>query len=108
MFETKVMVAPNSPTDLANPSTAPAITPGKQRGRVMDAKDLSGAAHSMRAAPSSRAYTDCIDSRIPRKTRGRDMVPAEPAAAVQRNTTVIQKQFDNKHPTEPEGPNTND
>ena len=38
MFETKVMVAPNSPSALANASTAPATMPGHASGRVIAAE----------------------------------------------------------------------
>lgn len=34
MLETKVMVAPNSPNERANPSTAPAKMPGRLKGKV--------------------------------------------------------------------------
>src|SRR3981081_957316 len=35
MLDTKVMVAPNSPSALAKHSTMPAITPGSASGKVM-------------------------------------------------------------------------
>src|SRR3546814_13192327 len=106
MFETKVMVAPNSPTDLANPSTAPAITPGKLRGRVMVAKVLSGDTPRVRAAPSSRASTSSIASRIARTTRGRAMMPAPNAAPVRPNMTEMPNQYSSQPPTGTLSPNS--
>jgi hypothetical protein len=57
MFDTKVIVAPNSPIALAKARIAPAITPGRQSGRVMVANTQSGLAPSVPAALSSRVST---------------------------------------------------
>src|SRR5712671_2034577 len=64
MFDTKVMVAPNSPIALAKPSTMPASTPGSASGRVTVANTCHGAAPSVPAACSSRRSIASIDRRV--------------------------------------------
>src|SRR3989442_870435 len=58
MFDTKVMVAPNSPIALAKPSTMPASTPGSASGKVMVKNTRQG------AAPSVAAVAARSESRI--------------------------------------------
>src|SRR3979411_1972617 len=54
MFDTKVMVAPNSPIALAKPSTMPASTPGSASGSVTVANNRQGAAPSGLASCASQ------------------------------------------------------
>ena len=44
ILDTKVMVAPNSPKERANPNTKPANTPGRERGNVIVKKTRQGEA----------------------------------------------------------------
>src|SRR3954471_9919568 len=57
MFETKVMVAPNSPIALAKARITPAMMPGKIRGKVTIRNTSGGLAPSVPAASSSLAST---------------------------------------------------
>ena len=63
------MVAPNSPIALAKHRMAPAITPGRQSGRVMVANTQNGLAPSVPAADSSRTSTASIDRRMARTSK---------------------------------------
>ena len=63
------MVAPNSPIALAKHRMAPAITPGRQSGRVMVANTQNGLAPSVPAADSRRASTASIERRMARTSK---------------------------------------
>ena len=89
MAETKVMVAPNSPSALAKPSTAPATSPGHASGRVMVKKRRHGDAPRVAAASSSLRSTFSMERRMVRTIRGKPMIPAASAAPVQRNANSI-------------------
>ena len=60
MFETKVMVAPNSPIALAKPSTMPASTPGNASGSVT----FSSAEESLLLEVSEGTPLVCIRCRM--------------------------------------------
>src|SRR3546814_10507679 len=87
-FETKVIVAPNSPIERAKPSTSPASTPGTLSGNVTLQNTRAGRAPRVRAALSSRTSTATIDSRLARPISGSAITPAAIAAQVQRTNTV--------------------
>src|SRR3979411_1670711 len=76
IFDTKVMVEPNSPIALAKPSTMPASTPGSASGKVMVANTRQGAAPSVAAGCSSRLSTASIETPIRRPQNGNDHPPA--------------------------------
>jgi hypothetical protein len=104
MFETKVIVAPNSPIERAKPSTSPASTPGKVSGRVTVKKVRQGPAPSVRAAPSSRRSTASIDNRIARTISGSAITAAASAAPVQRNMKVTPSVSAKNRPAGPLAP----
>ena len=91
MFDTKVMVAPNSPSARANASTAPAITPGMASGSVMLRNAQNRLAPSVAAASSSLLSIASNDSRIARTISGNAMMPQESTAPVQRNDSTMPK-----------------
>src|SRR3546814_10564887 len=64
LAETKVIVAPNSPSALANASTVPATMPGHASGNVTLRNTRHGVAPSVAAACSRRRSADSIDNRI--------------------------------------------
>ena len=105
MFDTKVIVAPNSPSERAKPSTAPASTPGSDSGKVIAAKVRHGPAPSVRAAASNRWSTASIDSRIARTISGKAMTALASAAPVQRNIKVTPSVRSSSAPTGPVAPN---
>jgi len=80
MFDTKVMVAPNSPSERAKPSTSEAQIPGRDKGTVMLVNVFQGPAPNVRAAPSRRRSTASIDSRIARTISGSAITAAAIAA----------------------------
>ena len=86
MFETKVIVAPNSPIERAKPSTSAGQHAG-QAQRQRDRREACATARrpSVRAAPSSRRSTASIDRRIARTISGSAITAAASAAPVQRN-----------------------
>src|SRR5712672_3416418 len=84
MLETKVMVAPNSPSALANASTMPAMTPGKASGKVTVRNAHRPLAPRVAAASSSRRSIASNDSRIARTRSGNAITPQASAAPVQR------------------------
>ena len=104
MFETKVMVAPNSPIALAKPSTMPASTPGSANGSVTVANTCHGAAPSVLDACSSRRSIASIDSRIGRTSSGNDITPQASAAPVQRNANTMPRWSASQAPTRPRLP----
>src|SRR6185503_798351 len=85
MFETNVIVAPNSPSALAKPMMSPASSPGNASGSVTVRNTQNGLAPSVPADSSIRRSTFSMPSRIARTTSGNDMTPAASAAPVQRN-----------------------
>src|ERR1051325_10092205 len=68
MFETKVIVAPNSPSARAKDRIMPARMPGRISGSVIVAKIHSAFAPSVPAASSRRRSTASSDRRIERGT----------------------------------------
>ena len=105
MFETKVMVAPNSPSARAKPSTVAAMMPGSASGSVTLENASQRDAPSVRAATSSRRSTASIDSRIAPTISGSAMMAAAIAAPVQRNMTLTPNQLSSQLPTGPCRPN---
>ena len=99
ILETKVMVAPNSPSARAKASMVPAMMPGSASGSVMVAKLQNGLAPSVAAASSSRRSIASIDSRMARTISGNAMTPQEIAAPVQRNENTMPKWSARKAPT---------
>ena len=89
MFETNVMVAPNSPSALAKHSTMPAMMPGSASGSVTVANTRKRLAPSVQAASSSLASTASIESRIARTSSGNPITPQASAAPVQRNENTM-------------------
>src|SRR5579872_6472658 len=71
MFETKVIVAPNSPSERAKARIMPATMPGRIRGNVMVANTQTGLAPKVPAAASRRRSTASTESRIARTGQGR-------------------------------------
>ena len=104
MFDTKVMVAPNSPIALAKARTAPAITPGRIRGRVTVAQTHGPEAPSVPAACSSRGSTASTDSRIARTISGKAMMAAASTAPVQRKANTMPNHWSSHWPTQPRRP----
>ena len=104
MFETKVIVAPNSPIALAKPRIAPAITPGRISGRVTVSHTHGRAAPSEPAACSSRGSTASIDSRMARTISGNAMIAAASAAPVQRKAKTIPNHWSRWLPIHPRRP----
>jgi len=91
MFDTKVMVAPNSPMALAKHRIMPARMPGTMSGKVTVANTQAGLAPSVPAACSRRASTASIDSLIARTMSGKPITPHASAAPVQRNEKTMPK-----------------
>ena len=91
MFDTKVMVAPNSPRLRAKESSAPVMIPGSASGSVTVRKTPARPAPSVLAAASSRRSIVSNESRIARTISGKPMMPAASAAPVQRNATTMPK-----------------
>src|ERR1700682_4893528 len=78
IFDTKVMVAPNSPIALAKPSTMPASTPGNAKGKVMVRNTRQGAAPSVPAAPPPPAPEKAKpEAEWAREPRANEAAPAE-------------------------------
>ena len=102
-LETKVIVAPNSPSARAKASVAPASTPGQHKGKVIVRKVRQRPAPSVRAASSSRRSTDSSDSRIARTASGKAITAAASAAPVQRNSRVTPNQRSSGPPIGPAG-----
>src|ERR1044072_5483161 len=75
MFDTNVMVAPNSPSALAKHSTRPAMMPGGASGGGAAAKARKRMAARVEAAASSFASTASIERRIARTSNGNPMMP---------------------------------
>ena len=83
------MVAPNSPSALANASTMPAMTPGSASGSVTVRNAHRPLAPSVAAASSSRRSIASNDSRIARTSSGNAITPQASAAPVQRNENTM-------------------
>ena len=105
MFETNVIVAPNSPIAFANDNTIPARMPGKINGNVMVAKTKLGCTPKVSAACSSFGSTASIASRIARTINGKAMIAAASTAPVHWNAITIPKMDSNALPTVPVRPN---
>jgi hypothetical protein len=101
MFDTKVIVAPNSPRLAAKAMTAPERMPGSISGRVMVRKRSIGPAPSVRAAASRPLSIASIASRIARTISGNDMTPAATEAPVDVKISRMPK-FSSSH--DPIGP----
>ena len=82
-----MIVAPNSPTPRAKPSTSAASTPGIASGTVIVRNTRARPAPNVRAACSNLRSTPSSPSRIPRTISGSAITPAAIAAPVQRNRT---------------------
>ena len=80
MFETKLIVAPNSPNARANASTQPAAMPRSDSGSVIVAKRRHAPAPSVSAAASRRRSTLSNATRIDSTSSGNPMT----AAAIDR------------------------
>ena len=104
MLETKVMVAPNSPSALAKQSTMPAMTPGIASGNVTVRNTQKRSAPSVAAASSSLRSMASIASRIGRTSSGNPITPQESAAPVQRNENTMPKWSARNAPIGPRRP----
>jgi hypothetical protein len=104
MLETKVMVAPNSPSALAKASTAPATRPGQASGRVMVRNTFHGGAPRVAAACSRRRSTCSIDRRIARTISGKPITAQASAAPVQRKARRMPHCSSSQAPTTPRVP----
>jgi len=67
----------------------PAITPGRQSGRVMVANTRSGWAPRVPAADSRRVSTASIESRMARTSSGKPITAQASAAPVQRKEKTM-------------------
>src|SRR5690348_1814941 len=88
MLETKVMVAPNSPTLRAKPKIAPVRMPGAISGKVIVQNTRQRDAPSVRAAASSRRSMVSSDRRIARAINGKPITAEASAAPFQLKATV--------------------
>src|SRR6516162_2025269 len=89
MLETKVMVAPNSPSARAKHMTAPAMMPGSASGSVTVKNTQKRLAPSVAAASSSRRSMASSASLIGRTMSGKPMTPQASAAPAERNEQQI-------------------
>ena len=83
MFDTKVMVAPNSPKERAKPNTVPVRIPGIVKGRVIVINTRQGEAPSVLAACSSFISTASIASLMALTINGKETIAAASAAPCQ-------------------------
>ena len=83
MFDTKVIVAPNSPNDRAKPRTSPAKTPGKESGKVIVKNTRQAEAPNVCAACSNLISIFSKESRIARTTNGKATTAEESTAPFQ-------------------------
>ena len=86
MFETKVMMAPNSPRLAANAVMAPAMMPGSAKGSVMVTKRSTGPAPKVAAAAIRPGSIASMASRTARTWNGKVTMAAASAAPVQLKT----------------------
>jgi hypothetical protein len=105
MFDTNVMVAPNSPSALAKASTVPAAMPGIARGSVTVANTQSGDAPSVAAASSLLRSIASMARRMARTIRGKLITAAASAAPVQRNDRTMPNVCSRNSPRGPRRPN---
>jgi len=105
MFDTNVMVAPNSPMALAKHRIMPAMRPGTISGRVIVRNTQARLAPSVPAASSRRASTASIDRRMARTMSGKPMTPQARAAPVHRNENTMPKWSARNAPIGPRRPN---
>ena len=83
----------------------PAITPGRQSGRVMVANTQSGWAPKVPAADSSRVSTASIERRMARTSNGKPITAQASAAPVQRKEKTMPNCSSRKAPIGPRLPN---
>ncbi len=106
MLETKVIVAPNSPSALAKHSSAPAITPGRASGSVTVRMVQAREAPSAPAACSSLSSTPSMARRIARTISGKPITAQASAAPVQRKERTMPNVSWSQAPTGPCRPNS--
>ena len=104
MLDTKVMVAPNSPSERAKANTVPTIMPGKVSGSVMVRNTRQRPAPSVRAACSSRISTPSSARRIARTISGKDITAAARTAPRQLKAKVRPNQSYSHSPIKPRRP----
>jgi hypothetical protein len=107
MFETKVIVAPNSPSARAKDRIMPAMMPGTIKGKVIVRNIHNAFAPSVPAASSRRRSTASIDSRIERTSSGKPMTAQASAAPVQRNANTMPSVSARNAPIAPLRPSSN-
>src|SRR5579862_1744031 len=106
MFETNVIVAPNSPNPRAKDNSIPVTMPGSASGSDTVAKTNSADPPSVRPATSRRRSIDANDRRIARTISGKPMIADASAAPVQRNANTMPNQRSRKPPIGPCVPNS--
>ncbi|MNR16796.1 hypothetical protein D3C85_1334230 [compost metagenome] len=104
MLDTKVMVAPNSPSERANASTVPTIIPGSVRGSVMVKNTRQRPAPKVRAACSSLMSTPSSARRMARTISGNDITAAAITAPRQLKANVRPNQSYKYWPIKPRRP----
>src|SRR2546430_15837187 len=107
MLETKVMVAPNSPSAFAKQSTMPAISPGIASGKVTVRNIQRRSAPSVAAAASSLRAIASIASLIGRTSNGNPMTPQGSAAPGPREEKTKPERTGGKEPVGPRGADGN-
>ena len=95
MFETNVMVAPNSPRLLAKANIIPVIIPGVISGSVIEKNVRKGPTPNVLEASSSPLSTFSIDNRIERTIRGKAIIADAIAAPFQLKAKFIPTLFNN-------------
>lgn len=101
MFDTKVIVAPNSPRLRAKAKIVPVKIPGRMSGRVTVMKTHLGDAPKVRAACSNPIFTSSKDNRMERTINGSAIIPAATAAPFQLNAKEISKVSQSQLPINP-------
>ena len=95
------MVAPNSPSDAANPSTAPDSRPGAISGKVTAANTRQRLAPSVRAAASRPASTASSAWRMARTIKGSAITAAASTAPLKVKTNCNPKVSLSQRPNQP-------
>lgn len=101
MFDTKLIVAPNSPSAFANARLIPATRPGRLSGSVTCRNAAHGRAPRPDAASCTSRGIASIDSRIARTNSGNAITAAAITAPVQRNANVRPNHAYNQCPIAP-------
>ena len=101
MLETKVMVAPNSPSALAKASAAPAARPGMASGRSTCRKVAQRRAPRLAAISSYSRGIASNDSLIARTNSGKAMTAAASTAPVQRKASSMPSTSPSQAPIAP-------